>query len=169
MGVFTGTASTFSAGQTAGVSANLNNLVNGLNAHGVILDEIHHAGDEQAWGASLRAAFDRAARRLALSGTPFRSDTRAIPFVRYVGDEAEPDFEYGYGDALRDGRVVRPVYFPRLNPSDGSARPRPLSKPSQEAPALPASTSRLRTWRPTCVRAWAAEATTSRLLRHGCF
>jgi superfamily II DNA or RNA helicase len=80
----------------------------------VVLDEIHHAGDEQAWGASLRAAFDRAARRLALSGTPFRSDTRAIPFVRYVGDEAEPDFEYGYGDALRDGRVVRPVYFPRL-------------------------------------------------------
>ena len=24
----------------------------------VVLDEIHHAGDEQAWGASLRAAFE---------------------------------------------------------------------------------------------------------------
>jgi len=80
----------------------------------VVLDEVHHAGDDQAWGESLRHAFGGSARRLALSGTPFRSDTRAIPFVRYEADEAVPDFEYGYGDALRDGRVVRPVYFPRI-------------------------------------------------------
>ena len=79
----------------------------------VVLDEVHHAGEEQAWGESLRIAFGESARRLSLSGTPFRSDTRAIPFVRYEADEAVPDFEYGYGDALRDGRVVRPVYFPR--------------------------------------------------------
>jgi len=80
----------------------------------VVLDEVHHAGEEQAWGESLRLAFGESARRLSLSGTPFRSDTRAIPFVRYQADEAVPDFEYGYGDALRDGRVVRPVYFPRI-------------------------------------------------------
>lgn len=80
----------------------------------VVLDEVHHAGDEQAWGESLREAFADSARRLSLSGTPFRSDTRAIPFVRYEADEAVPDYEYGYGDALRDGRVVRPVYFPRM-------------------------------------------------------
>ena len=79
----------------------------------VVFDEVHHAGEEQAWGDSLRLAFGNAARRLSLSGTPFRSDTRAIPFVRYEADEAVPDFEYGYGDALHDGRVVRPVYFPR--------------------------------------------------------
>ena len=81
----------------------------------VILDEIHHAGDERAWGDSIRDAFEGAARRLAISGTPFRSDTNAIPFVRYDGGEAVPDFEYGYDDALRDGGVVRPVYFPRLD------------------------------------------------------
>jgi superfamily II DNA or RNA helicase len=80
----------------------------------VVLDEVHHAGEDQAWGESLRVAFGESARRLSLSGTPFRSDTRAIPFVRYEADEAVPDFEYGYGDALRDGRVVRPVYFPRI-------------------------------------------------------
>jgi superfamily II DNA or RNA helicase len=80
----------------------------------VVLDEVHHAGEEQAWGESLRLAFSGAARRLSLSGTPFRSDTRAIPFIRYDLDEAVPDFEYGYDDALRDGRVVRPIYFPRL-------------------------------------------------------
>jgi superfamily II DNA or RNA helicase len=81
----------------------------------VILDEIHHAADDRAWGAAVLHAFAGARRRLALSGTPFRSDTRAIPFVNYQNDEAVPDYEYGYGDALADGRVVRPVYFPRTN------------------------------------------------------
>jgi superfamily II DNA or RNA helicase len=81
----------------------------------VIFDELHHAADDRAWGDAIRAAFAGSARRLALSGTPFRSDTRAIPFVHYHGDEATPDYEYGYGDALRDGRVVRPVYFPATN------------------------------------------------------
>lgn len=79
----------------------------------VILDEIHHAADDRAWGDSIRVAFGNARRRLALSGTPFRSDTAAIPFVNYVLDEAQADYTYGYADALRDGRVVRPVYFPR--------------------------------------------------------
>ena len=32
-----------------------------------------------------------------------------------VGGEAQPDFTYGYADALRDGGVVRPVYFPRFD------------------------------------------------------
>jgi superfamily II DNA or RNA helicase len=81
----------------------------------VVFDELHHAADDRAWGDAVRGAFEGARRRLALSGTPFRSDTRAIPFVRYRGDEAVPDFEYGYGDALADGRVVRPVYFPATN------------------------------------------------------
>jgi superfamily II DNA or RNA helicase len=82
----------------------------------VILDEVHHAGDERAWGEGARAAFAGAAVRLCLSGTPFRSDTQAIPFVSYDADgTAEPDLEYGYGDALADGRVVRPVHFPRTD------------------------------------------------------
>ena len=92
----------------------------------VVLDELHHAGDERAWGAAVKTAFAGSGRRLALSGTPFRSDTRAIPFVSYRGEEAVPDFEYGYADALGDRGVVRPVYFPRTNgemewsASDGS-------------------------------------------------
>src|SRR5215218_6591052 len=48
----------------------------------VVLDEINHAGESASWGTALRAAFDGATHRLALSGTPFRSDARAIPFVR---------------------------------------------------------------------------------------
>jgi superfamily II DNA or RNA helicase len=81
----------------------------------VVFDELHHAADDRAWGAAVREAFSGSRRRLALSGTPFRSDTRAIPFVSYHGDEAVPDYEYSYGEALVDRRVVRPVYFPSTN------------------------------------------------------
>lgn len=81
----------------------------------VILDEIHHAGDALSWGEAVREAFDPATRRLALTGTPFRSDANPIPFVRYAEDgtgamRSAADFTYGYGEALADG-IVRPVLF----------------------------------------------------------
>ncbi len=81
----------------------------------VVLDEIHHAAVSRSWGDGVRHAFEPAWLRLCMSGTPFRSDQSTIPFIRYVGDEAEADYEYGYGEALDDRRVVRPVYFPRIN------------------------------------------------------
>lgn len=81
----------------------------------VVLDEIHHAGETRSWGDGVRLAFGQAVRRLSLSGTPFRSDQSTIPFVRYDGELAQPDYEYGYGEALKDRLVVRPVYFPRIN------------------------------------------------------
>ncbi len=83
----------------------------------VIFDEIHHAGSERAWGDSVFEAFELAARRLSLSGTPFRSDQNPIPFVSYDFDEAVADHTYGYGEALTDGGVVRPVFFPRIGGS----------------------------------------------------
>ena len=87
-----------------------------LVAHAfVVLDEIHHAADARSWGDGIRHAFEMAPVRLCLSGTPFRSDQSAIPFVRYVGEEAQADYEYGYGEALLDRKVVRPVFFPRIN------------------------------------------------------
>ncbi|MDO5618365.1 DEAD/DEAH box helicase [Kocuria sp.] len=81
----------------------------------VIMDEIHHAGDALSWGDGLREAFEPATRRLALTGTPFRSDTAPIPFVTYAEDadgvrRSKADYTYGYGDALKD-HVVRPVIF----------------------------------------------------------
>ncbi|OLO98632.1 hypothetical protein BVU76_29830 [Mycolicibacterium porcinum] len=81
----------------------------------VIFDEIHHGGDSKSWGDAMREAFDDATRRLALTGTPFRSDDSPIPFVNYEPDEAgfqrsQADHVYGYADALADG-VVRPVVF----------------------------------------------------------
>ena len=81
----------------------------------VILDEIHHAGDARSWGEATAEAFGDATRRLALTGTPFRSDDSQIPFVTYEPDEAgfprsRADHSYGYAEALADG-VVRPVVF----------------------------------------------------------
>ncbi len=81
----------------------------------VILDEIHHGGDARSWGDGIREAFEGATRRLSLTGTPFRSDTTPIPFVRYeMGEDgilrSASDYGYGYAAALRDG-VVRPVLF----------------------------------------------------------
>jgi superfamily II DNA or RNA helicase len=81
----------------------------------VVLDEIHHAGDSRSWGDGVKAAFEPAVRRLALTGTPFRSDDNPIPFVQYErgGDgllRSKADTVYGYSDALYDG-VVRPVIF----------------------------------------------------------
>ncbi|HET6857138.1 MAG TPA: DEAD/DEAH box helicase [Streptomyces sp.] len=81
----------------------------------VILDEIHHAGDSKSWGEACQEAFDPATRRLALTGTPFRSDTNPIPFVAYEEGRdgirrSSADYTYGYGNALADG-VVRPVIF----------------------------------------------------------
>ena len=81
----------------------------------VILDEVHHAGDALSWGEGVREAFEPATRRLALTGTPFRSDINPIPFVTYApGDDGVPrsvaDYAYGYSHALAD-HVVRPVLF----------------------------------------------------------
>jgi len=128
----------------------------------VVFDELHHAAEDRAWGAAIRDAFAGARRRLALSGTPFRSDTRAIPFVAYHGDEAVPDYEYGYADALADRRVVRPVYFPRTNGEmewaapDGAVHAASFDDPLDAARA----SQRLRTalslegeWLPTVLRA----------------
>jgi superfamily II DNA or RNA helicase len=85
----------------------------------VILDEVHHAGDGLSWGEAVEEAYGRAARRLCLTGTPFRTKAdERIPYVRYVEDGFEgqgglmsmADYTYGYKEALADA-VVRPVVF----------------------------------------------------------
>lgn len=80
-----------------------------------VLDEIHHIGESNNWGEAIKSAMSPCMRRLIITGTPFRSDRNMIPFVDYArtddgGFVCVPDFQYGYGDALRDG-VVRHVYF----------------------------------------------------------
>ena len=105
----------------------------------VVFDEIHHGGDAKSWGDAIREAFDDATRRLALTGTPFRSDDSAIPFVTY-----EPD-----GDGLMRSRPTTPTATPRRWPTAWSGRwcswPTPARRDGATAPARntrPASASR---------------------------
>jgi len=82
----------------------------------VVLDEVHHAGDGLSWGEAVSEACEPARRRLALTGTPFRTKVdERIPFVSYLPDDegglrSTADQTYGYREALADG-VVRPVVF----------------------------------------------------------
>lgn len=81
----------------------------------VVLDEVHHGGDERPWGKALTTAFESAARRLLLSGTPGRTDGKAVPFVEYDNrGNFVADVIYDYGEALQDG-VVRPIAFLALD------------------------------------------------------
>jgi superfamily II DNA or RNA helicase len=77
----------------------------------LIADEPHHMGELAAWGRSTEKAFADAKLKLLLSGTPFRSDNTAIPWVTYDDDGvSSADVAYGYTEALLDG-VCRPITF----------------------------------------------------------
>jgi superfamily II DNA or RNA helicase len=77
----------------------------------LIADEPHHMGDQAAWGRSAVDAFGPAKLKLLLSGTPFRSDNTAIPWVTYDDEGiSRSDYGYSYTQALVD-RVCRPVTF----------------------------------------------------------
>jgi superfamily II DNA or RNA helicase len=79
----------------------------------VVADEVHHLGDELAWGEGFSRAFEKAGRTLLLSGTPFRSDDAPIPGVRYDPDGfAIPDVAYSYAESIADGACRRVVFVP---------------------------------------------------------
>lgn len=75
-----------------------------------VFDEIHHcAGHDpllsNAWGQIIvQKIQDRAAYTLALSGTPWRSDDKAIALARYKTPEGKLicDFQYGLREAVID-------------------------------------------------------------------
>lgn len=82
----------------------------------VIVDEVHHAGEQLPWGDNLRKALQPAKFKLVLSGTPWRSDGRGMPFVNYDQDNnALPDYAYTRADALAAGKVVREATFIPVN------------------------------------------------------
>jgi superfamily II DNA or RNA helicase len=77
----------------------------------VILDEIHHcAGDDthnaNAWGGQILMNIQGKARyTMALTGTPWRSDTIPIALANYVGndDRLLVDYRYDLTQAIKDG------------------------------------------------------------------
>ena len=80
----------------------------------VILDEVHHAGDALSAGARRCARRSSPAhRRLALTGTPFRSDINPIPFVTYAP---------GARRRRRGGAPTTPTATARRWPTTSSGR-----------------------------------------------
>jgi superfamily II DNA or RNA helicase len=105
---FHGVAVTY---QTIAAGPDMHRQAAGRRPTLLIADEPHHMGDQAAWGLQTRRAFDGARFRLLLSGTPFRSDNSAIPWVSYDEDGvSRADYVYGYPQALVD-RVCRPITF----------------------------------------------------------
>ena len=103
----------------------------------VVLDEVHHGGDALSWGEAVREAFEPAARRLALTGTPFRSDTSAIPFVTYAAGRdgvrrSAADYSYGYG--RRTDRRRRPAgHLPVLLRDSCAGGPAPVTSSARRS------------------------------------
>jgi superfamily II DNA or RNA helicase len=89
----------------------LYNLLCARNEIFVVLDEVHHVGANAAWGAAVTEAFKDAVKRLAMSGTPWRSDGGNIPFLtpdpETGGYEVQERFDWpealaGKPPAIRD-------------------------------------------------------------------
>lgn len=85
----------------------------------LIADEVHHADDNETFGAALDEVASEAAFKLALSGTPFNSSGGALAMCEShesINDEGRlvretvPLFKYSYADAISDG-CCRPVEF----------------------------------------------------------
>ncbi|WP_133407298.1 DEAD/DEAH box helicase [Parashewanella tropica] len=77
----------------------------------VIFDEIHHCagsniGNSNSWGEQIILNIQgKASYTLALTGTPWRSDTAPIVLSNYCDytNKIQCDFIYGLSDAIRDG------------------------------------------------------------------
>lgn len=78
----------------------------------LIIDEMHHLGQQKTWGQAAAELIAVADRTLALSGTPFRHDDDKIAGCEYAGvpEELVVHYRYGYRDGLADG-VVLPIEF----------------------------------------------------------
>ena len=67
----------------------------------IIADECHHLGRRQNWGRCFEMAFSESVARIMTSGTPFRSDGRPLPWLRYFRNQLDLSvphaYSYGYG------------------------------------------------------------------------
>lgn len=83
----------------------------------LVVDEVHHAGNDKSWGDAIREIGEQCGFVLLLSGTPDRNDNSEIPFVDYkqIGEkryQLQSDYTYGYAESVAD-KVCCPVIFQR--------------------------------------------------------
>lgn len=85
----------------------------------VIFDEPHHMSEEAAWGRAATEAFGEAARRLFMTGTPWRHDMTAIPFAskrRRADGSYLADYTFDWPRALKE--APRPIRILSFRPFD---------------------------------------------------
>jgi len=76
-----------------------------------IIDELHHASEDNKWGTAIESLGLIAVRTLGMTGTCFRGDKRRIAFVHYdANDMAVADHRYSYREAVHD-HVCRKLDF----------------------------------------------------------
>ena len=86
----------------------------------IILDEVHHCGDERTWGESCFNSFEGSSFRLLLSGTPWRSEGNKIPFINYdQNGYCIPTYSYTIGQAVSD-RVCQKLEITKCDFSGNS-------------------------------------------------
>ena len=83
----------------------------------VICDEHHHAAVDAVWGSATSSAFNNAAYRLLLTGTPMRSDGEASIWLAHdsrgrIDQPADGTYTLSYGEAVEIG-YCRPITFHR--------------------------------------------------------
>jgi len=83
----------------------------------LIIDEVHHAGDEKSWGDAIQEIGEESGFVLLLSGTPKRNDNSQIPFVTYkkIDDktktyELQYDYYYGYAESIKDRACCSTIF-----------------------------------------------------------
>jgi superfamily II DNA or RNA helicase len=79
-----------------------------------VSDEAHHNGSGLSWGEAALKVSENAVMRLGLSGTPYRTDDREIPFLHYEENgnkrEGVPHFEFTFEEA-RDAGIITAINF----------------------------------------------------------
>jgi superfamily II DNA or RNA helicase len=87
-----------------------------------ILDEHHHLSENAKWGNALEIITEISDMVICLTGTPFRSDNKKIPFTRYMnknidgidGYEIIVDYSYTYSKSVKDG-ICCPTSFVEID------------------------------------------------------
>ena len=62
----------------------------------VIADECHHLSQDKRWGEAFELAYGNSIARLMTSGTPFRTDRKRLPWVRYLNNELDLNLPHAY-------------------------------------------------------------------------
>lgn len=82
----------------------------------LILDEVHHTNIcDGSWGPFATAIAEMASKVLVMSGTYFRSDNKAISFLRYRNELPVVDYSIDYRRCVQQ-RYVRQVAFRVCDP-----------------------------------------------------